>query len=155
MTQKQKPQFIEPPSFLGDKVPRSGGPSPAEAIGKALQLADDLIDSYQGWAVDDLQKLWQAFGDGKRTPADVRALFNIAHEIRGQGGTFKFPLISLVADSLCKFLEPRSYLEDRDLDIVRIHILAMKAIFAQELKGEQQALYAELKPLLPMLRSKA
>ncbi|MEQ8665807.1 MAG: Hpt domain-containing protein [Rhodospirillales bacterium] len=155
MTRKGKPQFFQPPSFIGDKVPRSGGPSPAEAIAKALRLADDLIDSYQGWAVDDLQKLWQAFGDGKRTPADVRALFNTAHEIRGQGGTFKFPLISLIADSLCKFLEPRSHLEARDLEIVRIHILAMKAIFAQQLKGQQEALFAELKPLLPLLRSKA
>ena len=154
MTQK-KPQFIEPPSFIGDKVPRTGGPSPAEAIGKALSLADDLIDSYQGWAVDDLQKLWQAFGGGKRTAADVRELFNSAHEIRGQGGTFKFPLISLIADSLCKFLEPRSDLEDRDLEIVRIHILALKAIFAQGLKGEQEGLQAELRPLLPLLRSKA
>lgn len=150
----KKPQFIEPPSHLGDKVPRSGGPTPAEAIVKALQLADELMEGFQGWAIDDLQRLWTAFGSGNRSSVDVRELFTTAHEIRGQGGTFGFPLMTLIADSLCKFLEPRSTLNDIELEIVRVHILALKAVFAQNLKGGQDALYNELRKLLPMLRNK-
>jgi len=159
---KEKPQIIQPPKRIGDKVPRTGGPSAIEAIGKALKLADNLIDSYQGWAVDDLQRLWAAFEQARKSrrnlaaeQASVRQMFNVAHEIRGQGGSFGYPLISLLADSLCKFLEPRGSLSARDLEIVRIHILALKAVFGQQLKGAQTGLSDELKPLLSTLRAKA
>ena len=158
----QKDNVITPPKRLSDKVARSGGPSAPEAIGKALKMADNLIDSYQGWAVDDLQTLWETFNEAEKRGADptgqregVRDMFNVAHEIRGQGGSFGYPLISTVADSLCKFLEPRGTLSPKDAEIVRIHILALKAVFAQQLKGDQDDLQGELRPLLHTLRAKA
>jgi len=152
---EQKPRIIKPTSYIGDKVPKSGGPSPARAIANALKLADDLVGNYQGWAVDDLQKLWESFRDTDGSAQAVRELYTAAHEIRGQGGSFGFPLISVIADSLCKFLEPRSNLSNIDLEIVKVHILAMKAVFSQQLKGNQDALAQELRRLLPLLREKA
>lgn len=146
------------PTRLKDKVPATGGPDPKAAVLKALNAARDLMDGYQGWAVDDLQALWQAFRETEaateRTVDDVRRMYDIAHEIRGQGGTFGFSLITVLGDSLCKFLDRRPSLDAADLDVVRIHITAMKAVFRQGLKGDGGQLASELPKLLLALRTR-
>jgi chemotaxis protein histidine kinase CheA len=152
-------RLIRPPEPIGDKVPRSGGPSPEEAILKALDAAAPLIEGYQGWAVDDLEALWQEFRRASQATRPAREqmgrLFTIAHEIRGQGGTFGFPLLTAVADSLCKMLDGKTQLTPALLDAIRIHIFAMKAVFRQGLKGNDPALAREIPRLFRLLREKA
>ncbi len=135
--------MIRPDRRLGDKVPETGGPTPEQAVLRALNATEHLSEAYQGWAVDDLQALWQAFqgsaAAGNDADADVKKMFDIAHEVRGQGGSFGFPLITGIGDSLCKFLEPLDSLTGRDLEVIKIHILAMKAVFHQNLKGDSGA----------------
>lgn len=129
-----------------------------QAILKAVNAADDLIGQYQGWAVDDLETLWQSFVETSRTgradPARLKELYDMTHEARGQGGSFGFPLISVVGDSLCKYLDGLPRLKARDLDVIRVHIMAMKAIFRQGLKGHQGELSKELQVLLNAFRAK-
>ncbi|MDD9878029.1 MAG: hypothetical protein OXR84_11370, partial [Magnetovibrio sp.] len=81
-------------------------------------------------------------------------MFDIAHEIRGQGGTFGFDLISTIGDSLCKFLDGRARLAGVELEVIKVHILAMKAVFRQDLSGAQPQLLGDLKELLELLRAK-
>lgn len=57
------PQKFDPPNRLSKKVSKTSGPTPEKAILRALNAAEDLIDSYQGWAVDDLAALWKAYED--------------------------------------------------------------------------------------------
>ena len=150
-------RFLRPQKHISQKV-RRGGPSMEEAILRAVNAAEDLIGQYQGWAVDDLEKLWQSFvatsREGRADPVRLMELYNMTHEARGQGGSFGFPLISVIGDSLCKYLEGRPRLKARDLDVIKIHILAMKAVFRQSLKGNQQGLDKELRTLLSAFRDK-
>lgn len=148
--------LIPPPRRVKDKVPPTGGPDPRAAILRALGAAQTLIQDYQGWAVDDLEALWSAFRDAEHKSdaarqKDIARMFDIAHEIRGQGGTFGFPLISAIGDSLCKFLDGRKTLSPAALEVVELHILAMKAVFRQGLKGEGGGLIQELPRLLHAL----
>ncbi|MEQ8506751.1 MAG: hypothetical protein RIB80_15620 [Rhodospirillales bacterium] len=150
-------RFLKPQKHLSQKV-RRGGPSMEQAILKAVNAADDLIGQYQGWAVDDLETLWQSFVETSRTgradPVRLKELYDMTHEARGQGGSFGFPLISVVGDSLCKYLDGLPRLKTRDLDVIRVHIMAMKAIFRQGLKGHQGELSKELQVLLNAFRAK-
>lgn len=151
-------RFLKPKRHIQEKV-RPGGPAPQEAILAALNGAEDLIGQYQGWAVDDLERLWQTFldssADGSPSPEQIKHLFNLAHETRGQGGTFGYPLISIIGDSLCKYLEGRDALSTTHLEILKVHILAMKATFRQKLQGRQRLIAAELPGLLQALRDRA
>lgn len=153
-------QIIRPSRHISRKVPKTGGPRPDEAILRALNAAEDLMEHYQGWAVDDLSKLWQQFQDLQHeesrelAAAEIIEMFNVAHEIRGQGGTFGFPLISLIGDSLCKFIEDRKQISPIELEVIRVHILAMKAVFRQELRGPQTPMRRDLDELLQLLRTK-
>lgn len=150
--------IIRPPRHISRKVPKSGGPSPEQAILQALNAAEDLTGDYQGWAVDDLEALWQKFQtfSSKREveKSEIADMFDIAHEIRGQGGSFGFGLITVIADSLCKFIEGRRQLSEPELDVIKVHIMAMKAVFRQQLKGTQGDLAEQLTELLQALRNK-
>jgi len=157
----KKTQFIRPRRHISQKVSKTGGPTPEKAILEALNAAEDIISGYQGWAVDDMEELWETFlgfvetGHRSISRDDITEMYNLAHEARGQGGSFGFPLITGIADSLCKFLDGRGDLNDIDLDITRIHILALKAVFRQNLKGDCGALSREIPNLLLALRNKA
>ena len=150
--------IIRPPRHISRKVPKTGGPSPEQAIMQALNAAGDLADDYQGWAVDDLHNLWQKFqklsADRQVTKTEMSEMFNIAHEIRGQGGSFGFDLITVIADSLCKFIEGRRRINESVLDVIRVHIMAMRAVFHQKLKGPQGELAEQISELLQALRNK-
>ncbi len=148
-----KSNLIQPPKRVSEKVRRTGGPSAQQAIMRALNAAEDLMENYQGWAVDDLTKLWRTF-EGGGSAADIEQMFEIAHGIRGEGGTFGFPLVSIIADSLCKFLEGRRKLGPTGHEVVKVHILAMRAVFRQKLDGAQPKLEGDLRQLLSMLRER-
>jgi chemotaxis protein histidine kinase CheA len=152
-----KTSIIRPRRHISQKVPKSGGPTPDKAILRALNAAEDLMGSYQGWAVDDLADLWhkfQAIEHREVRQSEISEMFDITHEIRGQGGTFGFDLISHISDSLCKFMDGRKTLESVEFDVIKVHILAMKAVFKQNLKGRQPELAGQLSELLLALRNK-
>lgn len=125
---------------------------------RALNAAENLIGEYQGWAVDDLEMLWQKYTVLAETRQigddEIEEMFNMAHEIRGQGGTFGYPLVTTIGDSLCKFIDGRARLTEIELEVVKVHILGLKAVFRQELKGDQKALGNDLRELLELLRAK-
>lgn len=149
--------IVNPPNRLGDRIRRTGGPTPEQAILRALNAAEDLMDEYQGWAVDDLTKLWQAFEEsveGTPSSAQILQMFEIAHGIRGEGGSFGFPLVSVISDSLCKLLEGKKDLSFPEQEVVKVHILAMRAVFRQNLAGSQPKLEGELRQLLTLLRDR-
>lgn len=150
-------RFSHPPKRLAAKVRKKGGPTAEQAILRALNAAEDLMDHYQGWAVDDLTKLWKAY-EGSRSAAtdseSIAEMFEIAHGVRGEGGSFGFQLISTAGDSLCKFLEDRATLNTAELEVVKVHILTMRAVFRQNLKGPQPTINRELQQLLALLRKR-
>ena len=149
--------IIRPPRHISRKVPKSGGPTPEQAIMLALNAAEELTDEYQGWAVDDLANLWQKYQNLSSEDVsnkEIVEMFDVAHEIRGQGGSFGFALITSIADSLCKFIEGRSQLSGAEMEVIKVHILAMKAVFRQELKGDQPELADLLREILQALRNK-
>ena len=153
-----KPQLIKPKRHISERVPKTGGIPPDQAIIRALNAAHELTTGYQGWAVDDLQDLWNLFletehSDGTIPDMTIK-MFDVCHEIRGQGGTFGFPLISIIGDSLCKFLDKKECLSKKELGVVRIHILSLKAVFRQKLKGSQGSLSDTIRELLVALRAK-
>lgn len=151
-------EFIKPEKHISQRVPKYGGLPPDIAVMRALNATKELTTGYQGWAVDDLQDLWHLFLETVKTKSanrkKIQKMFDVCHEIRGEGGTFGYPLISIVGDSLCKYLDLKHTMAGKELDVVRIHILSLKAIFRQKLAGPQSELATTVTELLQALRDK-
>ena len=65
-----------------------------------------------------------------------QALHGIAHNIKGQGASFGYPLITDIGASLCRFLKERSAASETELQIMQAHVRAMQEIVSNEIAGD-------------------
>lgn len=133
------PQIIKPPQTLQAKVEKGGpGAVDLDAIAKAEAVIASLADDYLDWVREDLVRLEAAYdklaaGGGK---AELEGLFQIAHDMKGQGGSFGYDLMTAIGDHLCRLVEKFDKVGAREQQMVRVHIDAMRVVITKELKGD-------------------
>src|SRR5258705_12258660 len=99
MVNKRPIEIFTPPNVLKAKL-GDGGLDPS-AVTRAEQALADLQGEFAGWVRHDVNRLIEA-GAGHAKQRDVETLSNVyraAHDLKGHGTTFGFPLISRVAAS--------------------------------------------------------
>jgi hypothetical protein len=57
-------------------------------------------------------------------------------ELKGQGGSFGYDLISQVGESLKIFTENCSEANPRDVEIIAAHVDAMRMVMVDDIKGD-------------------
>ena len=45
-------------------------------------------------------------------------------------------MITLVGAQLCNFIESRSFFEEQDMEVIRLHVDAMRMVVANKLEGD-------------------
>ncbi len=144
MADSKKVEIIKPPSQLRDKV-TVGGPNAVgpEAIARAEQAIADLGDNYLEWAQEDLVKIQTAFAEldnegGEDREAVLKRIFSVAHDMKGQGGSFGYELVTSVGNLLCRLIErlDGSVTPATENEAIRIHIDAMSLVISSQMKGE-------------------
>lgn len=134
-------EIITPPNTLKDKV-REGGPGAVDlaTLERAEHAIADMGDSYLLWVQEDLQKIDVAYkalaaADGDRkTEAD--AVFQIAHDIKGQGGSFGFDLMTVIGNELCRLIERSEGFGDAEVKAIKVYIDALKLVIQVGMKGD-------------------
>lgn len=109
-----------------------------------LTEAEDTLErhaaDFHDWAVEYLKRLGQAVEGARVAPAlrhrDFEAINITAHELRGEGGTFGYPLITLFAKSLYEATGPGCRQDDAALEVVKAHIDAMRAVIRDRISGD-------------------
>jgi hypothetical protein len=88
---------------------------------------------------DEITKLEAARQEVKvqgLTAQTVETLYLRAHDLKGLGATYEFPLITRIAASLCKLIdEPETRLQ-APMFLVDAHIDAIKAAVRQDMKTD-------------------
>ena len=106
----------------------------AEASKGLLEMTTDYIN----WVQDDFKRLSTAVTELAALPDSKTEKDNvhwIAHDMKGQGGTFGYPLISVVLNNLCLHLNSCNSMSAEDLKIVNLHIEFVNLIITNRLKG--------------------
>ena len=137
---EDKLEIINPPNALKQKVGTGGaGAVDLEALERAEQVISGMTDSYLEWVVDDLEKIEQAYatlvsasGDKK---AEMNGVFQVSHDIKGQGGSFGYDLMTAIGNELCRLIEKADKIGAGEVTAVKLHIDAMKLVIAEDLKG--------------------
>jgi len=134
-------QVINPPQTLQNKVEKGGpGAVDLEALAKAEEVIANLADDYLDWVREDLVRLEAAYEQLKNAEGDAAAelenVFQIAHDMKGQGGSFGYDLMTAIGDQLCRLVEKMDKAGPRELKMIRVHIDAMRVIITKELKGD-------------------
>ena len=118
---------------------------------KAMDVLNNLAKDYEVWVQTDMQNLRSAYLKAEKTESAERVdimmheVFKIAHDMKGQGATFGYDLITDIGNHLCRYIEKQSIFDDAQMIAVKCHIDAMEEILNNRLTGDGGARGAELK----------
>lgn len=136
-----EPLLIPVPAQFQLQVTSSPQGIDDQAISQAEAVIRGFRNSYLGWAQEDLSKLQNCLDRARATSPDdrmesMRAVFYAAYDMAGQGGSFGFPLISLIGAQLCRFIDDRTVFGAAEMRAVRLHVDAMRVVMAERLEGD-------------------
>lgn len=80
----------------------------AQSVARADQALKAMRGSFQEWLEADVTILQTARQDGEQNgwnEQTFEALLNTAHDLKGLGATYEYPLATKMAASLCRLLE--------------------------------------------------
>ena len=121
---------INVPQALRAKV--GGMPAlDANAIAKAEEALKALSANFDQWLNDEIEKLEHARASVRThglTTATAEALYFRAHDLKGLGATYEFPLVTMLAGSLCRLLDDSGKRLQAPLMLVDAHIDAIRAV---------------------------
>src|SRR3546814_501756 len=115
--------------------------SHAEAMARAEAAVAALRVDYLRWVEEDLAKLDAALSmaarDAAQRDAALQDVHRVAHDMRGQGGSFGYPLVTRIAASLCRFVEMRGKdAGEAEMVVLRHHLAALRDVIGRRAEGE-------------------
>jgi hypothetical protein len=141
VTENRKVEIIMPPNLIKAKASMPGGLTEKEAIKRGDAKVQELAANYIGWAkadVEELERLIKELPLVKETEARrqaVRKLYKKSHDLKGQGATFDYPIVTMIGGSLCSYLEGLGEDTNVSTEVVFMHVEAAKIILMREIKG--------------------
>lgn len=136
---------------LKDKTAGLGGESvdiSPEALAAAESALSEMSEDYPDWVSQLIDQLDDCRRKCDEEPDNRRTFFEeikvIAHDMKGQGGTFGYPLISTFSDSLYGFSNITKNFTDNHVKLIKAHIDAMRAVISSRIKGDGGEIGAEL-----------
>jgi hypothetical protein len=137
VTQANSGQVIPPSNSLKLKLgSRFGGIDPA-ALAKAEAALKGLADNFGQWMQDELTKLAaarQRIHDQGFNAETAEGLYFRAHDLKGLGATYGYPVVTSIAGSLCRLIDDPSTRLRAPLYLLDAHIDAIKAAVRGEIK---------------------
>jgi hypothetical protein len=129
------------------KLGGTGGGIDMAALAKAEAALKSLSSNFGEWLNDEIAKLEAAraeiTADGL-TVDNAKTLYLRAHDLKGLGSTYEFPLVSRIAASLCKLLDDVGVLPSQAMKLVDAHIDTIKAVVRDGVKSETHPVGAAL-----------
>ena len=134
-------KFINAPNNLRSAKKGSGR---AKLDLKVLERAEKVVEKiqaeYSDWAEEDLVALDGVLKELKSGNADqqgpLKALYRLSLDMKGQGGSFGYRMMSEVAGRLNDFIAKRHALSALDIEVVEAHIAALHALYRQNVRDD-------------------
>lgn len=134
MSQNLNAQTITPAARVG-----GAGRLDPDVLARAEAALKSLSSQFSQWLNDEIVKLENAraavqhqglMGDAGE------ALYMRAHDLKGLGSTYEFPIITRIAGSLCKLLDDVEKRGNAPLYLVDAHINAIKAAVRDDVRDD-------------------
>jgi len=140
------PQVIRPPNPLRAKVGGFGGID-ANAIAKAEAALKAMSAQFGQWLQDEVAKLDQAQAEIRAkgyNPDTAEGLYFRAHDLKGLGATYQYPLVTRIAGSLCRMMDDADKRMQAPVAILDAHIDAIRAVVRDEIQTDEHPVGREL-----------
>lgn len=124
----------------GDGDPSAQGGISIEAIQAAEAEFQKMSEDYPDWVqslIDELMESYRRCIDTSELRHEKLAVIHdIAHDMKGQGGTFGYPLITDFGESLYKCTYKSEQCSDNLVGLIKAHIDGMKAVIGGRISGD-------------------
>lgn len=112
-----------------------------EAIARADQALQSIGGSMQEWLDADIERLQHARVAAEAedwSPTSIETLAGVAHDIKGMGATYGFPLATQIGASLCRLIETDQGKATAQADptLVCAHVDALRAAVRDQVKTD-------------------
>jgi CheY-like chemotaxis protein len=146
-------------SKLGVKENADEGAIDPKLLKAAEKHLKSMSDDYTDWVKGNLAQLKMNYEQLVEKPKNpwkyVQNIHNISHELRGQGQTFGYDLITTFSNSLCDFTEAKNMdIDDRLLDLIKAHMQGIQTVIRENIEGQGGALGKELLATLEEAKKK-
>ena len=136
--------YFRLPNNLKEKAAGLGASGPGELPLELLEEAEEQLQrsslDFTDWALDYLRQLSELCRDALAKPGsrkkDFQEINLLSHELRGQGGTFGYPLITVLAKMVFDITYDGCRDDDNAVEIVKAHIDAMRAVIREKIAGD-------------------
>lgn len=137
----QEPEYIYPPNNLKSKITADASAVDVIALQDAEAAIGSMAEDYLVWVKDDIANLQGAYDKSVADPSGAdesrEEMYGFAHDIKGQGGSFGYPLMTAVGNQLCKFMEGiEGNLNAAQLQVVKVHIDTLRLIIQERMEGD-------------------
>lgn len=110
------------------------------AVARAEAALKGLSSNFDTWMTDEIVKL-----DAVRTRIDAEGLnaetaeqlYMRAHDLKGLGATYQYPIVTRLAASLCKITHDPASRLSASMTLVDAHIAAIKHAVAQQIRTDE------------------
>ena len=142
MADNSEAKIIKPPTSIKSKVGICGpGAIDTATIERAEQAITNLAGDYLKWVEEDLEKIQNAANtlltaQGGDVAGGLNDVFQISHDMKGQGGSFGYQLITSIGDMLCSLVEGRKEAPPELMQAIQVHVATMKLVIAERMEGD-------------------
>lgn len=139
MSQQNPGQVIQVPNTLKLKVGGRFGALDPSAIAKAEAALKSLSGNFTQWLQDEVVKLENARQRVKTegmTAETMEFLYLRAHDLKGLGTTYEYPLITRIGASLCKLIDDKDKRLSAPMALIDAHIDGIRAAVRDEVKTD-------------------
>lgn len=121
-------------------APESGEEDVPDAVRDAEAAVEALADSFLEWIGEDIGRAKQALADANDKPGnnqpELRAIFEVVHNVKGQGGSFGYDLLTSIGGSLCNYLrDENASASEKQLKVISAHFAAMDFVLEKNIQG--------------------
>ena len=116
---------------------------PMEDLEKmANEALADLSDKFPAWACGDVQKMKEYLAEASGLFSQERAnlirqkFYPKAHDLKGQGTTFGYSLITDIATHICHLVTSKTQFSSSDLAILKKDTQLLETVLWKKLKGD-------------------
>ena len=112
-----------------------------------IDLPQEFVDAFISLSQNDLTAVRLALKNriGDEDDSDLLGrIFTVAHDLKSQGISFGYPLITRTGTSLCRLIRNRQSVGEAEMALIETHLAAMETIFEMRIAGSSLALAKEM-----------
>ncbi len=141
-------QVIKNANPIAKRVKVLNGASVDQMLDRAQEAVLNLSDDFKRIYKQDIERIDMHFSMAQEDPEtkdeEIAAIRRYLHDLRGQAGTFGFQLVGNISDSACKYIDLSETIGDTEMDVINMHIDALKAVSRASMAGDGGSIGIEL-----------